>query len=426
MATLKPFQPYRYTSKAGDPSSLLTQPYDKINPAMQAKYLAASPYNLVRVILGERRAEDNPSDNVYTRAAKHLDDWMRDGILAQDPRPGFYAYFQEFAVPDTSERATRMGFIGIGKVEDYSAGVVYRHEQTLSGPKKDRLELLRTRARTLGRFSCCIRIARGRSIRLLAKAATGPPVLDVLDEYEARHRLWPITDETTTQRMQSLMRDKKLLIADGHHRYETALAYRNENPGVPAAEYVMMTFVNMYSPGLKILATHRVLRNLDDFQAAALLAKARSSGWSVREGAPERGARSSVRIGLVAGSRAYTLERDRREGELDVPVLHTEILGGLLGISEEAVRDERHITYVRGIDAAVAGSPREGRAGGVSAGADADRRNGSDRLRRRRDAAKIHRFLSQAAERRDDLPIMSPTSFWVYGSPRAAAPPAYL
>src|SRR6185436_7795653 len=105
---------------------------------------------------------------------------------------------------------------------------------------------------------------------------------------------------------------------------------------------------------LKILATHRVLRNLEGFQAPALLAKARASGWEVQEGMPARDAHTSVRIGLVAASRAYVLERERREGELDVPVLHTEILGGLLGISEEAVRDERYINYVRGIDTAVA------------------------------------------------------------------------
>jgi uncharacterized protein (DUF1015 family) len=354
LATVKPFQPYRYTSQAGDPSNLLTQPYDKINPAMQARYLAASPYNLVRVILGERRAGDTPSDSVYTRAAKYLEEWIRDGILAQDPRPGFYAYFQDFAVPDTTERATRMGFIGIGKVEDYSAGVVYRHEQTLSGPKKDRLELLRHTHGHFGQVFMLYPDREGSVDHLLNNAASGAPDLDVLDEYQARHRLWPITDQATTELMQSLMRDKKLLIADGHHRYETALAYRNENPGMPAAEYVMMTFVNMYSPGLKILATHRVLRNLEGFQAAALLAKARSSGWSVHEGMPEREPHTSVRIGLVAASRAYVMERDRRDAELDVPVLHAEILGGLLGISEESVRDERHITYVRGADAAVA------------------------------------------------------------------------
>jgi len=355
LATVKPFQPYRYTPKAGDPAKLLTQPYDKINPAMQAKYLAASPHNLVRVILGERHASDNPSDNVYTRAAKYLDEWTRDGILAQDPQPGFYAYFQDFAVPDTNERATRMGFIGLGKVEDYAAGVVFRHEQTLSGPKKDRLELLRHTRGHFGQIFMLYPDREGSVDQLLVQAASDRPVLDVLDEYQARHRLWPVTDEAATRQMAALMSDKKLLIADGHHRYETALAYRNENPGMPAAEYVMMTLVNMYSPGLKILATHRVLRNLEGFQAVALLAKARSSGWSVREGMPERGGDAgTLRIGLVAASRSYVLERARRDGELDVPVLHTEILGGLLGISEEAVRDERNITYVRGVEAAVA------------------------------------------------------------------------
>jgi uncharacterized protein (DUF1015 family) len=207
LATLKPFQPYRYTSKAGDPAKLLTQPYDKINPVMQAKYLAASPYNLVRVILGERDIKDNASDNVYTRAAKHLDEWIRDGILAQDPKPGFYAYFQDFAVPDTNERATRMGFIGLGKVEDYSAGVVYRHEQTLSGPKKDRLELLRHTRGHFGQIFMLYPDREGSVDQVLAKAAAGAPELDVLDEYQARHRLWPITDEATTQQMQSLMRD---------------------------------------------------------------------------------------------------------------------------------------------------------------------------------------------------------------------------
>jgi len=257
-------------------------------------------------------------------------------------------------VPGTKEQATRMGFIGLGKVEDYKANVVFRHEQTLSGPKKDRLELLR---HTRGHFGQIFMLYRDREAavdQLLAQAAESTPELDVLDEYGARHRLWPISNEAATQHIAALMSDKKLLIADGHHRYETALAYRNENPGVPAAEYVMMTFVNMYSPGLKILATHRVLRNLEGFQAPALLAKARASGWEVQEGMPGRDAHTSVRIGLVAASRAYVLERERREGELDVPVLHTEILGGLLGISEESVRDERHITYVRGIDSAVA------------------------------------------------------------------------
>jgi uncharacterized protein (DUF1015 family) len=351
LATIKPFQPYRYTAKAGDPARLLTQPYDKINPAMQAAYIAASPYNLVRVILGERFDADNASDNVYTRAAKHLNDWIRDGILAQDSAPGIYAYFQEFDVPDTGERAVRMGFIGIGKIEDYSAGIVHRHEQTLSGPKKDRLELLRHTRSHFGQIFMLYPDPEGSVDKLLKTAAQGTPVLDVVDDYQARHRAWPIMDAVTIARIQELMAPKKLLIADGHHRYETALAYRNENPGVAAAQFVMMTFVNMHSPGLKILATHRVVRNLEHFNEAEFFQKA-AAAWTVLS--EPSGKPGTVKIGVATSAGTRWLERPRRGGELDVPVLHSEILGGLLGIGEEAVREEKNIEYVRGLDAAVA------------------------------------------------------------------------
>jgi uncharacterized protein (DUF1015 family) len=351
LATIQPFQAYRYTAKAGDPSRLLTQPYDKINPAMQAAYLAASPYNLVRVILGERFDADNPSNNVYTRAATYLDDWTREGILAQDATPALYAYFQEFEVPDSGERALRMGFIGAGKIEDYSAGIVHRHEQTLSGPKKDRLELLRHTRAHCGQIFMLYPDPEGAVDKVLQGATQGRPLLDVVDDYRARHRVWAIADPASIARIQELMTPKKLLIADGHHRYETALAYRNENPGVAPAEYVMMTFVNMHAPGLKILATHRVMRNLENFDRDQFLKKAAAT-WSVSE--EPSGKAGVVRIGVATASGTHWLERPRREGELDVPVLHQEILAGLLGISEEAVREEKYIQYVRGMDAAQA------------------------------------------------------------------------
>lgn len=362
MATIKPFQPFRYSPKAGDPANLVTQPYDKINPEMQARYLAASPYNLVRVILGERRASDNDSDNVYTRAARHLDDWIREGILAQDSAPGLYAYFQEFEVPDSGERLTRKGFIGLGKVEDYSAGVVYRHEQTLSGPKKDRLQVLRHTRAHFGQIFMLYPDREGCVDQVLDEtvASGAPPVLDVLDDYQARHRVWAISDPARIGRIQELMTEKKLLIADGHHRYETALAYRNENPGVAAAQYVMMTFVNMYSPGLKILATHRVLRGLDRFDEAGFFKEL--AGWSVKDCGTVAGLKQAlaipdqktVRIGVVTKAGAHLIARARKENELDVPVLHDDVLGKSLGITEDAVRDEKHIKYVRGIDAAAA------------------------------------------------------------------------
>jgi len=360
LATIKPFQPYRYSAKAGDPAKLVTQPYDKINPKMQAAYLAASPHNLVRIILGERFASDNDSNNVYTRSAAYLNDWIREGILALDPAPGLYAYFQEFQVPDTGERALRKGFIGIGKVEDYSANIVHRHEQTLSGPKKDRLELLRHTRAHFGQIFMLYPDPEGSVDRVLDQAAQAAPVLDVLDDDGSRHRVWAITNPAKIAHIQELMTPKKLLIADGHHRYETALAYRNENPGDAAAEYVMMTFVNMHSPGLKILATHRVLRNLDSLAIAEFVTNALSS-WTVtptslddikvRFSVRKAG---SIRIGVAAEAGVWLLERPRKSGELDVPVLHSEIIGQSLGISEEAVRDEKHIHYVRGIDAATA------------------------------------------------------------------------
>ncbi len=329
---------------------------------MQARYLAASPYNLVRIILGERKPSDSDSENVYTRAAGYLNDWIRDGILAQDAVPGLYAYFQEFQVPDSGERLTRKGFIGIGKIEDYSANIVYRHEQTLSGPKKDRLELLRHTRAHFGQIFMLYPDPHNEMDRILDEAAAGRPAVDVADDYGARHRLWLISDPVRVTRIQDSMAAKKLLIADGHHRYETALAYRNEHPDDPAAQYVMMTFVNMHSPGLKILATHRVLRNLAGFEAQRFFEKAVKDGWSVAAVAsldelkkrmaqpdPKR-----VQIGVVAAGEMRLMQRARKEGQLDVPILHQDVLGSLLGVSEEAVRDERHIKYVRGIDAAAA------------------------------------------------------------------------
>jgi uncharacterized protein (DUF1015 family) len=361
LATVKPFQPYRYSSQAGDPAKLLTQPYDKISPAMQAKYVAASPHNLVRVILGQRRDTDTPADNVYTRAAKYFEDWMKQGILAQDAAPGFYAYFQEFEVPDSGEKLTRKGFIGLGKVEDYEANIVFRHEKTLAGPKKDRLEVLTHTRAHFGQIFMLYPDRAGDVDRELDAAQSSKPVLDVVDDYGARHILYAITGPARIKRIQELMAPMKLLIADGHHRYETALNYRNLHPDDPAAQYVMMTFVNMYSPGLRILATHRVLSNLDSAAVDGLLSHAQSP-WTSRPFASladlkkelETPKPPSVRIGLVTSQQLSLLERPRKQDEMDVPVLHNEIIGGWLGISEEAVRDEKFIHYVRGIDAAVA------------------------------------------------------------------------
>ena len=333
---------------------------------MQARYMAANPYNLVRVILGEKRDADTAADNVYTRSARYFEDWIRQGILAQDPTPGFYPYFQDFAVPDSGERLTRKGFIGLGKLEDYGAGAVYRHEETLVGPKKDRLEVLRHTRAHFGQLFMLYPDRAGSVDRELDQATQGQPLVDVTDEYGARHRLWPATDPARAAHIQELMAPMNLLIADGHHRYETALTYRDEHPDDPAAQYVMMTFVNMYSPGLKILATHRVLDGLANFTIENLRSKA-IGAWSAKtfdsldqlKRELSTASHETVRIGAVTAKDTILLSRPRLGGELDVPVLHEEILAKWLGISADDVREEKHIDYVRGIDAAAA-EVREG------------------------------------------------------------------
>jgi uncharacterized protein (DUF1015 family) len=363
MAKIFPFQPYCYSPAAGPLANLVTQPYDKISPEMQARYLALSPFNLVRLILGERFSSDGDSNNVYTRAATFLKEWTGRGILSRDTEPCLFAYFQDFSVPDTGERLSRRGFIGLGAVEDYSAGVVHRHEQTLSGPKQDRLELLRHTHAHFGQIFMLYPDPQREIDRLLEESAQVQPTAAVTDEYGAEHRLWKISDSARIDAIRRLMDDKKLLIADGHHRYETALAFRNENPSLPGASRVMMTFVNMHSPGLKILATHRLVNGLANFNAAGFLERAAGNFTVERAASPEQlqtlwsGAGRGA-IGAAMGDKLHLLRLRAATDKLDVPILHELLLRDVLGVTEEAVRAERNLRYVRGLDKAIEAARR--------------------------------------------------------------------
>jgi uncharacterized protein (DUF1015 family) len=356
MAKIFPFQPYRYSAGAGLLDTLVTQPYDKITPQMQTRYLSLNPHNLVRIILGERFPADTQADNVYTRAAKHLNDWIASGVLEKEDRPSLFAYFQEFSVPDTGERLLRKGFIGLGAVEDYSEGVVHRHEQTLSGPKKDRLELLRHTRAHCGQLFMLYPDPAGEIDKLLDEVAATEAGVSVTDEYQTVHRLWRIADAARVEAIQRLMADRKLLIADGHHRYETALAYRNENPQVKDARRVMMTFVNTLSPGLKILATHRLVSGMPGLDTQAFLAKLKPVGdvAALRQAwAEPHPARIRIGVAVAGVEPLYMFEADRGAGALDVGVLHQKLIGEALGIDETAVRDEKNIRYIRGVEPAI-------------------------------------------------------------------------
>jgi uncharacterized protein (DUF1015 family) len=240
MAQVYPFPAFRYNASRVSYDRVLTQPYDKISPAMQDKYYVADPSNLIAVEKGRVLPGDTPAaapneKNVYTRAAEALHHWIREQIVVQDTRACFYSYTQEYTVPGTQdadgkgERRTRRGFIGAGKLEEYSAGVVFRHEHTLSGPKADRLELLRHTGMHTGQLFLLYSDAERRIDSILAEAeAAAPPATELTDEYGVIHRLWVVWEPARIEAIRRAMADQKLVIADGHHRYETALNFRNE------------------------------------------------------------------------------------------------------------------------------------------------------------------------------------------------------
>jgi uncharacterized protein (DUF1015 family) len=279
-------------------------------------------------------------------------------------------------------------------VEDYSARVVFRHEQTLAKPKADRLDLLRATRAHFGQIFMLYEDSGEIDAALAAGTQSTPvssPVIDLTDEYQVVNRVWQVSDPVLIASVQKLMQDKKLIIADGHHRYETALAYRDERraadtsaaPDAPY-EFLMMTFVNLNSPGMVVLPTHRVVRGLpsfsaDDFQnssrklfeveeidpaldgprAAAILRDKGKSGTTLLAVTANRAfllgkLRSSAAKSMLAGL-------SPQQQQLDVVQLHKCLLEGVLKLSEESIREQRNLSYVRDADEAL-GQVRSGKA----------------------------------------------------------------
>jgi len=374
MANVFPFSAFRYTEKAGPTGDLVTQPYDKIPADLQQRYYDASPYNFVRLNKGLEEPGDSETNNVYTRAARDLESWIRDGILAQDTAPAFYPYTQEFKHPETGETLVRQGFIGLTEAVPYEKQVIFPHELTHRGPKVDRLELTRHTKSHFGQLFMLYDDPERSVEARLDEAAESDPIIDVTDHFDVRHRVWKIDDPATTAAIQSAMVDKKILIADGHHRYETSLAYAQENAGVPGADRVMMTFVNMRASGLLVLATHRVLSGLGGFPAEAFRQKAEQWFETESFARPDElrkaldaalEGRSAIGVSLQDATKNYLLkgrpealatalaDASDEERSLDVVVLHRLLLAKTLGISAEDVRELRNISYVHGFDAAV-------------------------------------------------------------------------
>jgi uncharacterized protein (DUF1015 family) len=399
MAEIQPFRAFRYDTNRVSLEKVLTQPYDKITPAMQEKYYAESPYNLIAIEKGRAGVDDTPENNVYTRAAQKIQQWIADKILVQDTAPNFYVYAQEYFVPGTHTRKTRIGLIALGRLEDYRAHVVFPHERTLSAPKADRIELLRRTHAQTGQLFMLYDDAPRRIDSLLEEIAQKPAPQEMQDEFGVTHRIWPLADVAMIRRIQGAMSDKKLIIADGHHRYETALNYRDQwrnerqaqqasSSGKPdpyaASEFAMMTFVNIHSKGLTILPTHRLIRNISNFDFEAFRSSvARDFDWyaypfqNPEERANaygefrkdlERVNSGRRAIGIYPGGGAFYAFLLRRDADLpallpdlseaqrglDVVLLHRLILEKGLHITADQVAAENHIVYEREMDAAIA------------------------------------------------------------------------
>jgi uncharacterized protein (DUF1015 family) len=400
MADIQPFRAYRYDSHRVALNDVLTQPYDKITPAMQDRYYAASPYNLIPVEKGRVLPDDSPQNNVYARAAGKIDEWIASKILVQDSAPAIYVYSQEFCVPGTNSRRARIGFIALARLENYDARVVFRHEHTLSGPRADRIELLRHTHAQTGQLFLLYDDPSKQIDTWLDQVARTTPEVELHDEFRVTHRMWPVPDPAFAERIHKAMAQKSVVIADGHHRYETALAYRDEcrtragkiDPQA-AYEFAMATFINTHSKGLTILPTHRLVRNLPDFdfdrfravlapyfdwysypfagtdERAAAYAEFRKDLERLNHGrraigaypyATQPGADAFYLFVLRREVDLESLLPDLSEGQrgLDVVLLHRLILDKGLGITAEAVTAEKNLAYERETEAAIAAVDR--------------------------------------------------------------------
>jgi uncharacterized protein (DUF1015 family) len=382
MARIYPFRAWRYNPSAVRLEDVVTQPYDKISPAMQQAYYQRSPFNLVRIILGLPELFDaERGESVYSRAARDFQAWREQGVLVQEKDPCIFAYSQQFKVPGTEIVKERRAFIALGKLQDYADQVVFRHEQTLSKPKSDRLNLLKATRAHFGQIFMLYSDPAGSIEKILYDGKT-PAEAEVTDEYGVVHRIWRIGDPAAIRLLSAAMADKKLIIADGHHRYETALNYSREHaaaapakahssttqlpqPAFPEAA-VMMSFVNMDSDGLVILPTHRVVHSLPGFDAAAF-AQAAAEFFTVEPLAAADAAAYIETLGEQTGTAFVAVARSGalllrskadviaaaladipdRQRQLDLTHLHSIVLDRLLGLDAEKVREQTNIRYLR-------------------------------------------------------------------------------
>jgi uncharacterized protein (DUF1015 family) len=346
---ITPFHGYGYAvGTSRDVSKVVAPPYDQISPETQERLYAMSPENIVRVTF----ARDERGVDKYAGSREVLDAWLARGVWRRDDRPAIYPYTQTYHV--AGQAVTRRGFVALGEVSEYTRRVVLPHERTHAGPKKDRLDLLEATGADVGLLFMLTSDPGGELLR--ATAPTGEPIAEARDLRGELHRLWRITDEARIAFVQGLMEPRQVIIADGHHRYETAVEYARRHP---AATAKLMAFFTLEAPGLTIFPNHRLVHNVPPFDLDGLAAVARR--WFEAAPLPDPIAfRPANRtIGVVVGRDAavLTLRPDRFDRiawpdgtsrawrELAVSILHEGILKPSLEITDAKLDAKTYVDY---------------------------------------------------------------------------------
>lgn len=376
MADIRPFRALRFTEEAGRIDQLTCPPYDIISEEQRQAYLAANPHNIIRLELPRDGADP------YQTAGETLRRWLDEGILREDSEEALYVYDIGFTVPASPEPLHVTGIVARVHLEEFSKNIVLPHEWTLSKAKTDRLNLMKA---TGCNFSdiYSLYMADPGTPDVLTLTEGLAPLSDMTDEAGLTHRLWAVTDPAVIEEVRGRFADKKLYIADGHHRYETALNYRRfrHEQGAPeggAADFVMMMLVEMSHPGLVVFPTHRLVRDLPDFDASRLLADC--AAWFEVRPVEEEELEPALAAAYDAGRKAFVFfdgqafslltlrdaavmdtllpEVSPASRGLDVNVLHTLVLERLLGIDQENMRNQVNLTYTRSQDEALEGVRR--------------------------------------------------------------------
>lgn len=370
MAQIKPFKALRFTKKAGLPEQICCPPYDIINEQQHESYIKQNGNNIIRLELPGTNEED------YKTAGNTLKGWLEDGIVAVDQKPGIYVYSESFTVK--GKAYSFKGFVCRVKLEEFSAGVVLPHEETLSKAKTDRFNLMCATGCNFSQVYSLYRDEKSETGALLNQLSNREPDVCFTDDDNVTHSLWVVTDEKVIDTITKQFEDRKLYIADGHHRYETALNYRRHmrmsGYNLPDANYVMMFLADMADPGLVVFPTHRIVRDLESFDEQALLCAAKEN-FEIEEckkdeieqkleaayaqnkkafGYVSQNTTCILTLKDIATADARNPEKSEALRRLDVTVLHSLLLEDVLKIDRENMANQINLKYSRDFDETVA------------------------------------------------------------------------